>query len=402
VITERTVAAGPFTKFLDIAALEGKLLRTLLGIGYTNLPNSKNLTCRSFLENTNAAEDTLVMLRSNQEYPPDIVEALAGVERGVTLGPGHSLAIKRWVLERLQWQGHEFFFKHKYDPGCVLDAPNADGYFVDICRRCGIDVCVVELDRGGAGGDGGQQERMGESAPTEVETTPAPPRQRIFWAVPLEREIMVDAFRAFLDVAMHAGAFGATRIGVPLGDTATTRNRLADTATTRNRLCYTFLDASELDSDKLIMLDADHAHPADIVPRLAVRPEGVIGALYFRRGEPHDPMYFMRREDRHLSAPANCRPFVYPCAIVGTGAIGIKRWVLDRLQQAGHEYFFKYKYPQGSLKRTPSEDIYFGQICEEIDIKHHVDCSLITEHLNVVKVNREDWNRHKPDNTQEA
>jgi hypothetical protein len=103
-----------------------------------------------------------------------------------------------------------------------------------------------------------------------------------------------------------------------------------------------------------------------------------------------------------LSAPANCRPFVYPCAIVGTGAIGIKRWVLDRLQQAGHEYFFKYKYPQGSLKRTPSEDIYFGQICEEIDIKHHVDCSLITEHLNVVKVNREDWNRHKPDNTQEA
>jgi len=370
----------------------------LQGIGYTNLPNSKNLTCRTFLENSGGADDTLVILRSDQEYPPDILPTLASLEYGVTIGPDKALAIKRWVLEQLQWKGHEFFFKHEYAPGGVLDAPNDDGYFVDICRRSGIDVRAVDFTRGEAGdecGDqDGQPQRTGDDAP-------ALPRQRIFWSVPLEREILIDAFRAFLEVAMHAGAFGALRID--LGRNPETGEVIkADTATTRNRLCYSFLDASELDSDKLIMLDADHAHPPDIVPRLAIRPEGVCGALYFRRGVPHDPMWFMRRPNRQLNAPAEWGQFVYPCAIVGTGAIGIKRWVLDRLQQAGHEYFFKYEYPQGSLRRVPSEDIYFGHICEEIGINHHVDCSLITEHLKVERVNQKDWEIHKPENIQEA
>lgn len=388
VVTERTIAAGPFQKFLDIAAVSGQLKYTLQGIGYTNLPNSKNLTCRTFLENSGGAEDTLVILRSDKEYHHGILPDLASLEYGVTIGPDKSLAIKRWTLEQLQWKGHEFFFKHEYEPGGVLDAPNDDGYFVDICRRSGIDVRAVDFTRGEAGGDGGLQ----DGKRTEESDASALPRQKVFWSVPLEREILVDAFRAFLEVAMHAGAFGAIRIGVPM----------ADTTTTRNRLCYSFLDASELDSDKLIMLDADHAHPPDIVPRLAIRPEGVIGALYFRRGVPHDPMWFMRRENRHLNAPAEWGKFVYPCAIVGTGAIGIKRWVLDRLQQAGHEYFFKYEYPQGSLRRVPSEDIYFGHICEEIGINHHVDCSLITEHLKVERVNQKHWEIHKPENIQEA
>jgi hypothetical protein len=375
VISQRTIPEAAFRSHLDIAALGGALGYTCIGEGYTNAANAKNMACNAFLKLAQHGDSALVLLDGTKCYRPDIVQQMVQVEAGVVVGLD-ALLVRRWALAQMQWYGHEYFFKHQYR-GSGLGPPDEDAYFIGAARASnvgdiyGVEECDEALE------EGAEQ--------------PEPPQQegrRVFWAVPLEREILSEAFGPFLSVAMCAGEKGYLRLGVPV----------CDTPTARNRLCELFLKNSARPDDTLVMLDADHAHPQDVVERLALRPEGVVGALYFRRGPPHDPLWFVRRIDGTMAAPAECGPYVYPCACVGTGAIAIKRWVLEKLRAAGNDVFFRYDYPFDSSKKLPSEDVYFGAICEEIGIRHHVDGSLVTQHLAVKRIGPRDWEENKPEN----
>lgn len=218
--------------------------------------------------------------------------------------------------------------------------------------------------------------------------------KRVIWAVPPEKAITEEAFRSFLNVAAHAGARGYARLDIP--------TQRVDVA--RNNLVRSFLAVTENDNDTLVMLDADHMHPADIISRLVAWNKGVVGALAFKRGAPYDPCWFIRGSDGLLHHPAEWDKDakLIPCAIVGTGAIAIQRWVFKALDANGRGWpYFQCTYPdvEDIHKYTfPSEDMAFGLICEEAGIPHYVDATFDTPHLFHSVSDRVLWEQYRAEN----
>lgn len=205
----------------------------------------------------------------------------------------------------------------------------------------------------------------------------------LFYAIPPERSgaANADSFNSLMAVAHEAGKKNYRRLAISYTRT--------DNA--RNLLCKSFLDIPGQFDDLLVMLDVDHNHPADILDKFAAHPneEGVVGALAFRRGEPYDPLFFLRDEMGALRAPASFEyGNTYKCAIVSTSAIAIRRWVFNELNLRGYNYpWFRYEYPTNGAQ--PSEDMYFGRICEQAGIWHYVDTGVIIPHATLSWVNRE-------------
>lgn len=206
----------------------------------------------------------------------------------------------------------------------------------------------------------------------------------VFWALLLERSLMDVTVDAALDVAAWCGHLGYNRIAVPYMRTDMARNAIAKI----------FMENASEPNDALVMLDCDHAHPVDIVQRLVSHPpeRGVVGALYFRRGSPYDPLFFVVRDDGPmLRAPAEWEQGkTYECDVVATGGMLIRRWVFDTLKAAGIAWpYFRYAYPEPHYQQT--EDVYFGLRCREAGIKHYCDTSLVIPHLAVQGINLETW-----------
>lgn len=213
------------------------------------------------------------------------------------------------------------------------------------------------------------------------------PKPDIFWAFLFERAILGHAVDSILDVANVCARMNYVRLSIPYSRT--------DMA--RNRIVTSFLEVSSKDEDVLVMLDGDHIHPAGIVSRLARYPAeiGVIGALYFRRGEPYDPLFYSRAPDGKLRNMADWeRGLVYEGAAVATGAIAIKRWVFGKLVEEGIKPpFFRYEYPEEN-NWNMTEDIYFALQCEKVGISHFVDTGIITPHLSIKAVSEDDWREY--------
>ncbi len=214
---------------------------------------------------------------------------------------------------------------------------------------------------------------------------------RVFWAALLERSIQEYAVSSLLGVAMQCGAQeDYARLVIPYLQTATARNTLVNT----------FLEIADDPNDTLVMLDCDHIHPVDIVPKLAAHAVGVVGALYFRRYVPHDPLMFMRCKDGSLRSIVEWsdNAKLIPCEIVATGAIAIKRWVFDKLiEQNIPKPWFRYEYENGTDKYA-SEDMYFGKVCEQAGIKHHCDVTIQIPHLTAASVDIHSWQGWKANN----
>lgn len=214
-------------------------------------------------------------------------------------------------------------------------------------------------------------------------------KPNVFWAVLQERSLLGHAVDALLDVAFVSAIRGYTRISVPYMRTDMARNRIAQS----------FLEVSSKPNDVLVMLDGDHIHPSDVVQQLVCyEPEqvGVIGALYFRRGAPYDPLFFVRDNEGRLRNPAEwTEGLVYECAIVATGAIAIRRWVFEKLDEEGPGYpYFQYRYPEDN-DFSMTEDVWFGLECEKIGINHYVDTSVRTPHLRIDAVTQHNWEDYK-------
>lgn len=218
---------------------------------------------------------------------------------------------------------------------------------------------------------------------------------KVFWALLLERSVQEHNVQAMLDVAARAGHNEYVRIFHPYG-----RTDLA-----RNNMVKIFLEQAADPNDVLIMLDADHTHPFDILERLAAHPAeiGVVGALAFRRGLPHFPCFFVRDGQGAYHIIAEWEPGgLLKGTIVGTGAIAIKRWVFEQLKASGFEWpFFRYTYaPNGPVQ--PSEDIYFGECCEQCGIPHYCDTAIETPHLAVGEIDSSSWKQWQDDHPESA
>lgn len=208
---------------------------------------------------------------------------------------------------------------------------------------------------------------------------------RVFWGVMMERSVAYGPVNHLLDIAMHAGMIGAMRISVPY--------QRVDAA--RNQMVEAFRAIATSPDDTLVMLDCDHRHPESIIERLAVRKMGVTAALAFRRSKPYEPMFFVRDSKGQLRSPGITKPVTYECDATGTAAVAIKRWVFDRLAEAGDHYFFRYEYRDCPFGWRSSEDMYFAKLCEDAGIKHHVDCSLVTPHMGIKNVDQGTWEEYR-------
>jgi hypothetical protein len=170
----------------------------------------------------------------------------------------------------------------------------------------------------------------------------------------------------------------------------------------RSRLADAFMQLAKDPDDALVMMDCDHELPVDIVEALASEPHhvGVCGALAFRRGQPYDAQFYFRSsKDGKFYNLVDWEPGLHECTFVGTGAVAIKRWVFDKLIETGRQQpFFRYKYIEGNVTTFPTEDVYFGELCEAAGISHWCDTRIEVPHLTQMRVTRETWEQYKRDN----
>jgi hypothetical protein len=210
----------------------------------------------------------------------------------------------------------------------------------------------------------------------------------------MERNPYSESTRALFDVCMHAGRYGYRRIDLPY--------MRVDSA--RNYAVQSFLEATADDprpDDVLVMLDNDHFHPQHIVAHLTSYDDpallGVVGALTFRRSPPHDPMFYMAREEnsRWYTMALDWEDGLYEVDLVSTAAIAIRRWVFEKLIAAGHRLFFKYDYPDDvDVRELPSEDVHFARICHDLGVRHYCDTTILSPHIRLDGVAREHWKRY--------
>lgn len=203
------------------------------------------------------------------------------------------------------------------------------------------------------------------------------------WSVLMERNLSNEAVASLLDVAAVCGYNEFERITLGY-----MRVEMA-----RNLIIQGFLEHTSNPDDVLVMLDADHTHPPNVVLQLASVPHelGVCGALAFRRGGNFDPCWFVRDENGDLHAPMKWnKGQVYQCDAVGTGAIAIKRWVFTKLDESGWKWpYFRYEYPEKGA--VPSEDIVFAKACSKAGIYHYCDTGLITPHISTRLIQGDEW-----------
>ena len=134
----------------------------------------------------------------------------------------------------------------------------------------------------------------------------------------------------------------------------------------------------------LLMLDADHRHPQDIVERLSrwvVKDPGrlVVAGMAFRRGVPFDPCIFMESNDGTGSTyvPAEWERGLMRVDLSGTAAMLISRKVFEQLPRP----WFAYDYGSAEQPQYPGEDIWFCRQCQRAGIPIYVDTTTVSPHL---------------------
>jgi len=136
-----------------------------------------------------------------------------------------------------------------------------------------------------------------------------------------------------------------------------------------------------LDSDKthIVMLDADHRHPTDVVHRLCRRviedPERlVVGGLNFKRNAPFSPLACYVSE-QGIYRPHEWEPECAEVDAIGTGCIIIAREVFEQV-----EWPWFINDPHYPSKTLGSHDNYFCQKAKEAGIKIWCDFTLTSPH----------------------
>lgn len=203
----------------------------------------------------------------------------------------------------------------------------------------------------------------------------------LFPALPFADKV----FWSFMSIAQQGPAF----LKAEYGRTDYARNMAANTL---------------LNSDftHILMLDADHVHPPDIIQRLAAhiikRPEiQIVGGLNFKRAAPYDPCCFVKipGEDDSYGFPHEWDAGLIRVDLLGTGSILIAREVFETIDEP---YFF-YDYSKVDDGFYPSEDVAFSKKCDEAGIVMYVDTQTTSPHMMVAGVDedtyRQYWTQHR-------
>ena len=210
----------------------------------------------------------------------------------------------------------------------------------------------------------------------------------VYWSLLMEGSLGEDAADAMLDVATFAGYQRYVRIGM----------FRTQVDVVRNAVVQMFLEAADErlktkdPADYLVMLDADHTHPHDILYKLTRHGLPIVGALSFRRAKPFDPLIFRKNGEGKLKRVDVWTGELMEVDAVGSGAIAIQRGVFEMLAEKGHEPpYFRFDYRLGDPVWRLGEELYFCELCRQCGIRVHCDSSVITPHLTVCPVQGREW-----------
>jgi len=185
-------------------------------------------------------------------------------------------------------------------------------------------------------------------------------------AVPLGEVVSDIAFNAFMAIAQK---------GWPMIQRGRDR-----TDNNRNQLAKQFLESSEL--DYILMLDADHVHPVDIVERhmryvYHDPAKLVIGGLHYRRGAPFEPMVWVKSDDGLFHHPVAPPDGIFRCDAMAHCTLLVHRSVFDRIEYP----WWRYDYDVTIDEESASEDIYFCKSCREAGIELWCDGTTTSPHI---------------------
>lgn len=216
---------------------------------------------------------------------------------------------------------------------------------------------------------------------------------KTYWAIMKERHgaAYEEAFDALADIIEHTARLNGFHRMVM---------QTLPVAHARNAYCQEFFyrTPDPDPNDTLIMLDADHHMPRHIVEKLASHNEGVVGAMATSRAETPFIPFWKRGEDGVLYSVTDWEDGEFvEGTIIGTGAIAIKRWVLEKLKHCAPSWF-RYQYAGKAYEAT--EDMYFAYECEKLGIAHWCDTSLWIPHCTVAFTTPAEWREYIKDNPQ--
>lgn len=148
----------------------------------------------------------------------------------------------------------------------------------------------------------------------------------------------------------------------------------------RNRMVKAFLEHT--DATHIVMLDADHLHPANVVEHLArwVLDDPnklVVGGLHFRRGEPYDPCAFVYGNDGELHAATEWDHGCVPVDAIGHGSLLVAREVFEQMDLP----YWAYSYNHADRNIYPSEDMYFCYKVRQAGIQMYCDTTQTSPHM---------------------
>lgn len=193
------------------------------------------------------------------------------------------------------------------------------------------------------------------------------PWPRPLIGIPMERTLAHadKVFFNFLGIAQQGFPF----IQIGYGRTDLVRNRMA-------------LHLLSTDFTHLVMLDADHIHPIDIVQRLMTsfirKPDlRIVGGLNFRRGEPYDPCAFIRGDNGMYYPMAEWERGLIRVDALGTGCIAIDRRVFEQIEPP----WFWNDYSRIMDDVWPGEDMGFAEKCREAGIMQYCDTTITSPHM---------------------
>lgn len=187
--------------------------------------------------------------------------------------------------------------------------------------------------------------------------------------IPLERNVNAIAFNHLVDILRRGYPY--IKAGYRL------------TPVQRNTFGEELLKSKHT---HLLMLDTDHQHPIDIVERLSRwwkedSSKRIIGALCFRRGEPFDPLAFIREKDGSFRTLAEWPKTLIRVQAVGSGAILIHRSVFEEMPFPWFETRYENRVSIGEdiVFCHKAEDAGIGMWCDMTTVSPHIMESLVDE-----------------------
>ena len=209
---------------------------------------------------------------------------------------------------------------------------------------------------------------------------------RILMGVPQERAMSysTQVFYSFWQIAQQ----GMPIIKMPYNRVDITRNKMA-------------VELLRSDFTHLLMLDIDHIHPNDIVPKLArwtlQEPFAkVVGGLNFRRSIPFDPCCGFWGNDGKYYPPAKWEQGLIKVDVLGTGSILIAREVFEQIEPP----WFYFDYSKVWADKWSGEDIAFSLLCQKHGIDVYVDTTISSPHINPALVTEDTFKRYMEETQQ--